>query len=70
MEKIIKIGIFVVFVGYIILGMIVKIPSTINNVIYGVMAICAVFFIITNKDSMGLNKESLGVNNIFKKKKK
>ena len=70
MEKIIKIGILVVFVGYIILGMIVKIPSTINNLIYGVMAICAVFFIITNKDSMGLNKESLGVNNIFKKKKK
>lgn len=70
MEKIIKIGIFVVFVGYIILGMIVKIPSTINNVIYGVMAICAIFFLITNKDSMGLNKESLGVNNIFKKKKK
>ena len=47
MEKIIKIGIFVVFVGYIILGMIVKIPSTINNVIYGVMAICAIFFLIT-----------------------
>ena len=70
MEKLIKIGIFVVFVGYIILGMIVKIPSTINNAIYGVMAICAIFFLITNKDSMGLNKESLGVNNIFKKKKK
>lgn len=70
MEKIIKIGIFVVFVGYMVLGMIVEIPSTINNVVYGIMAICAVFFIITNKDSMGLNKESLGVNKIFKKKSK
>lgn len=70
MEKIIKIGIFVVFVGYMVLGMIVEIPSTINNVVYGIIAICAVFFIITNKDSMGLNKESLGVNKIFKKKSK
>lgn len=70
MEKIIKIGIFVVFVGYMILGMFVKIPDIVNNLIYGIMAICAVFFLITNKDSMGLNKESLGVNKVFKKKSK
>ena len=37
MEKIIKIGIFVVFVGYIVLGMIIDIPTKINNVVYGIM---------------------------------
>ena len=41
MEKIIKIGIFVVFVGYIVLGMIIDILTKINNVVYGIMAICA-----------------------------
>lgn len=70
MEKIIKLGIFVVFVGYIILGIVVDIPTKINNVVYGIMAICAIFFTITNKDSMGLTKESLGMNKLFKKKTK
>lgn len=61
MENKIKIGIFVVFVGYMILGMIVKIPPIINNLIYGAMAIFALFFVLSNK-------ESLGLNDVFKKK--
>ena len=61
MEKAIKIGIFIVFVGYMILGMIINIPPLINNIIYGAMAIFALFFLFTNR-------ETTGINNIFKKK--
>lgn len=61
MEKAIKIGIFIVFVGYMILDMIINIPPLINNIIYGAMAIFALFFLFTNR-------EATGINNIFKKK--
>lgn len=60
MEKI-KIGIFTVFVGYMVLGMIVSIPPIINNILYGAMSIVALLFVFTNRKKMGLT-------NIFKKK--
>jgi len=61
MEKAIKIGVFIIFVGYMILGMIINIPPLINNIIYGAMAIFALFFLFTNREAIGLN-------DVFKKK--
>lgn len=55
MENKIKIVLFVCFVGYMIVGLIVKIPPFINNIIYGTMAIFALFFLFTNKENLGLN---------------
>jgi hypothetical protein len=60
MEKI-KVGIFIVLVGYMVLGTIVSIPPIVNNFLYGAMAILALLFVFTNKEKMGLT-------DIFKKK--
>lgn len=43
-----------------ILGLIISIPAIINNIIYGIMSIIAIFFLLTNKQSLGLD-------NMFKK---
>ena len=63
MENKIKIILFVIFVGYIVLGLIIKIPSILNNIIYGAMALVSIFFLVTNKKELGLT-------NIFKKEEK
>ena len=63
MENKIKIILFVIFVGYIVLGLIIKIPSILNNIIYGAMALVSLFFLITNKKELGLT-------DIFKKEYK
>jgi hypothetical protein len=62
MENILKIALFVCFVGYMIVSLLVTIPTKLNNIIYGAIAIVALFFIFTNKDSFG-------VNDIFKNNK-
>jgi hypothetical protein len=62
MEKILKIAVFVFFVGYMIVSLIIHIPEKINNVLYGILAIFSLFFIFTNK-------ESFGINDIFKNTK-
>lgn len=54
MEKKIKIIVFVSFVGFMILSLFITIPTLINNIIYGTMAIIAIFFVITNREQMGL----------------
>ena len=56
----IKIVIFIIFVSYMIAEMLIKIPVIINNFIYGTMAIFAIYFIITNRKEIGIDK-------IFKK---
>ena len=63
MENKIKIILFIVFVGYIILGLIITIPTVVNNVIYGAMAVVSIFFLVTNKKELGLT-------DIFKKQEK
>ncbi len=63
MENKIKIILFVIFVGYIVLGLIIKIPSILDNIIYGAMALVSLFFLITNKKELGLT-------DIFKKEEK
>ena len=63
MENKIKIILFVIFVGYILLGLIIKIPSILNNIIYGAMALVSLFFLITNKKELGLT-------DIFKREEK
>ena len=63
MENKIKIILFIVFVGYIILGLIITIPTIVNNLIYGAMALVSLFFLITNKKELGLT-------DIFKKEEK
>lgn len=55
MKNIIKIGLFVFFVGYMIISLIIDIPTKLNNIIYGILAIFSLFFIFTNKDSFGIN---------------
>lgn len=54
MGNAIKIGLFVFFVGYMIVSLIIDIPTKVNNIIYGIIAIFSMFFIFTNKDSFGL----------------
>ena len=63
MENKIKIILFIVFVGYIILGLIITIPTVLNNIIYGAMAVVSIFFLLTNKKELGLT-------DIFKKEEK
>lgn len=63
MESKIKIILFIVFVGYIILGLIITIPSLLNNIIYGLMAVISILFLV-------VNKKKLGLNDIFKKGEK
>ena len=63
MENKIKIILFIVFVGYIILGLIITIPAILNNIIYGAMALVSIFFLFTNKKELGLT-------DIFKKEEK
>ena len=55
MEHRIKIIIFISFIAYMILGLIISIPPIINNILYGIIAIIAIFFVLTNKQSLGLN---------------
>jgi hypothetical protein len=62
MGNAIKIGLFVFFVGYMILSLIIDIPTKVNNIIYGILAIFSLFFIFTNK-------ESFGINDVFKNNK-
>lgn len=62
MKNVIKIGLFVLFVGYMIVSLIIDIPTKVNNIIYGILAIFSLFFIFTNK-------ESFGINDIFKNNK-
>lgn len=62
MVKALKVGLFVFFVGYMVTSLIVEIPAKLNNIIYGIMAIFSLFFIFTNK-------ESFGINDIFKNNK-
>lgn len=63
MESKIKIILFVIFVGYIVLDLIIEIPTVLNNLIYGAMALVSIFFLVTNK-------EELGLTDIFKKEEK
>ena len=60
MEHRIRIIVFISFIAYMILGLIISIPAIINNIIYGIMSIIAIFFLLTNKQSLGLD-------NMFKK---
>ena len=62
MKNTFKILIFVVFVGYMVLSLIIKIPEKLNNIIYAVLALVGLFFMFTNK-------ESFGINDMFKKDK-
>lgn len=55
MGNAIKIGLFVCFVGYMIVSLLIDIPTKLNNIIYGILAIISLFFIFTNKDSFGIN---------------
>ena len=60
MENKIRIIIFLCLFGFMIVSLFVKIPTLLNNILYGTMAIIALFYILTNR-------EKLGLNDIFKK---
>ena len=45
------------------LELIIQIPTILNNIIYGAMALVSIFFLITNKKELGLA-------DIFKKEEK
>lgn len=58
-----KIGILILAFVFLVFTTIVDLPKTVNNIIYGIMGICSLFFII-------LKRKELQINNMFKKKTK
>lgn len=64
-----KLILFIIFISFLVLDLIIQIPIIIKNVIYGIMSIFAIYFLVTNKNELGLNKDTLGINKMFEKKK-
>lgn len=60
MENRTRIIVFICLFGFMIVSLFVKIPPLLNNILYGTMAIIALFFILTNREKVGLK-------DIFKK---
>lgn len=67
MEKTIKIILFIVCIGYLMLDLTTTIPPMINNFVYGIMGMISLVFLFLNRKDMGLNNETLGLNNALKK---
>ena len=50
MNKISIIMIFLILIGYCILSLFIEIPKVINNIIYGLITIVAIYFMIFHLD--------------------